>query len=178
MIARCYNKESNGYDNYGGRGIVVCDEWKNSYDSFKAWALSVGYDEGANAFDCTIERIDVNGNYCPENCCWKNIKEQANNKRTNHIVEYNGEKHTLSEWSEILSIPYTTLQSRICTYKWDVEKAFTTPSKKYPTYTFNGETHTIAEWSSIIGISRNTLSDRIYKYHWDIGKALTQNVNR
>ena len=176
--ARCYNPNVDYYDRYGGRGIVMCDEWKDSYENFKQWALSTGYDENAEKGVYTIERIDVNGNYCPENCCWKTFKGQANNKRTNHVIEYRGEKHTLSEWAEILDINYTTLQSRICVYGWDIEKAFTTPINKYPTYTYNGETHTILEWSKITGISRSTLSDRIYKHHWDIERALTESTNK
>ena len=176
--SRCYNEKDHGYERYGGRGIVMCDEWKNSYDAFKKWALSSGYNENARYTECTIERVDVNGNYSPENCCWKSMKEQANNKRTNLFIEYNEETHTLSEWSEILNIPYTTLQSRICSYGWDIEKAFTTPIKTYPTYTYNGETHTILEWSKILGVSRSTLSDRIYKYKWDIDRVLTQDINK
>lgn len=120
--SRCYCATNNRYKNYGERGIVMCDEWKNSYDSFKVWAMSNGYQPEAPRGQCTIERIDVNGNYCPENCTWKTIKEQENNKTNSHYVEYNGEAHTISEWAEIIGIPCNTLIYRI-NHNWPIEKA-------------------------------------------------------
>ena len=127
---RCYNENERSYKDYGGRGIEMCDEWKNDYKNFKNWAISAGYDENAGYMECTIDRIDVNGNYCPENCRWVDIKVQANNTRSNCVIEYNTEKHTLSEWANILGIKTTTLWTRIYTYNWSVEKAFTTPVRK------------------------------------------------
>ena len=96
---RCKLETIPCYKNYGGRGICICDEWKNDFISFYNWSMANGYRE-----DLTIDRIDVNGNYCPENCRWATYKEQSRNTRNNHIIEYNGESHCLSEWEEIYKL--------------------------------------------------------------------------
>lgn len=95
MKSRCYNQNDKSYKWYGEKGIVVYDEWKNSYVKFKQWALNNGYEDGL-----TIERIDTNKNYEPENCCWKTIFEQANNRSDNIKITYNGETKTLKQWAK------------------------------------------------------------------------------
>ena len=129
MKRRCYNAKDVDYKNYGGRGITVCDEWKDSFVSFSQWAYENGYDKDAPKGQCTIDRIDVNGCYEPENCRWVNIHIQSNNKRNNRILTYNGESHTLSEWCEIVNIPYNCLQLRLNKLHWSVEKTLTTPTR-------------------------------------------------
>lgn len=119
MKKRCYSTKFREYKNYGGKGIVVCDEWKNDFEAFRNWALNNGYSD-----TLSIDRIDNNKNYEPDNCKWSNKIEQANNTTRNIKIAYNGETHTISEWSRISGIPYSTLYSRIFKYKWDLEKAF------------------------------------------------------
>ena len=85
MNQRCSNPNYKGYKYYGGRGIKVCDEWKHNPQSFFEWAFDNGYNEHAKTGDCTIDRINVNGDYEPDNCRWVNMKIQASNKRKRHV---------------------------------------------------------------------------------------------
>ena len=117
MHRRCYGKETKAYPYYGGRGITICDEWKE-FEPFKKWAIENGY-----ADDLTIDRIDVNGNYEQSNCRWVTAKEQANNRRSNHKVEYNGETHTVSEWADKYGVSQVKLWARLDKRNWQLKPA-------------------------------------------------------
>lgn len=107
MKKRCHKSYDPSYARYGARGIRVCDEWFDDYIAFRDWALANGYKDGL-----TIDRIDVNGNYEPDNCRWATNREQCNNRRNNVRLEYNGETHTMAEWSRILNVPVATIKAR------------------------------------------------------------------
>ena len=120
MNARCSKPYNTCYMYYGKRGIKVCHEWQE-FLPFYEWAMSHGYQD-----TLTIDRIDVNGNYCPENCRWANKQTQANNTRRNHYITYNNETKTLKEWADELGISHTTLLGRL--ENWgSVEEALTIP---------------------------------------------------
>ena len=124
MKARCYYKGDVSYKHYGGRGIKVCDEWKNDFAAFRDWAMKNGYDPNAERNQCTIDRIDVNGNYCPENCKWSNAHEQSNNRRNSFVITYAGKTLHASEWSKITGIPRSTIYARY-RYGWTADELFT-----------------------------------------------------
>ena len=126
MKKRCYNKRDNQYKNYGGKGVVVCDEWKNDYTSFMKWAYANGYDETLKRGKCSIDRINVNGNYEPSNCRWVDDLVQENNRTNNVRVTYQGETHTISEWARLRNIKDDLLRNRIRS-GWGIEDAFETP---------------------------------------------------
>ena len=126
MRERCRNPKTREYHRYGGRGIKVCDEWLNDFQAFYDWAIANGYDDTAPRGQCTIDRIDNDGNYCPENCRWTTAKVQANNTRRTRFIEFNGEKHSVTEWARRLGMNQSTLSMRINKYGWSAEKALKT----------------------------------------------------
>ena len=125
MRSRCYYENNKYFVNYGGRGITVCDEWKEHFEPFYEWAMSNGYSD-----NLTLDRIDNDKGYSPSNCQWATRTVQMNNTRMNRFLEYKGEIHTVSEWSRILNIPYYILDGRLNNYGWSVEKTFETPIQK------------------------------------------------
>lgn len=124
MRLRCRNPKNKRYKNYGGRGITICDQWED-YMEFRKWALENGYSE-----NLTIDRIDVNGNYCPENCRWADIETQSNNRTNNHFIEALGQRMTAKQWGEKTGIPASTIIARINKLGWSDEKAVSTEVKK------------------------------------------------
>lgn len=164
MKKRCLNSNHKRYKDYGGRGIIVCDEWLKGFDFFAVWAYANGYEEGL-----TIEREDVNGNYCPENCKWITREEQAYNKRTSIKVEYRGEIKDLMLWCKELGLKYDTIHHRI-THGWEIAKAFETPISQEVSF---------SEICRRNGINPSTAYDRIHKFGWDYEKAIsTPSVGR
>lgn len=121
MKQRTCNKNTVNYSLYGGKGISVCDDWK-SYKNFKKWSIENGYSK-----ELTLDRIDGNKGYCPENCRWVSMKVQQNNRCNNHNISFCGKTMTLSMWADEIGIPVKTLSRRIVDKKWSIERALTTP---------------------------------------------------
>lgn len=172
--ARCKEECNSRWKDYGGRGIIVCDEWDGSFEKFRDWALNNGYDDGL-----TIDRIDVNGDYTPSNCRWITNKEQQRNRRNNKTVVYKGECQTLIELCEKYDANYHLVESRLLR-GWDIEKAVETPKRVFSyysskpllerSYAFNGEVKPLKEWANTFGISHN----RIHYYIKNMGMTLEE----
>lgn len=162
MKQRCYDKNSDHYYRYGGRGITVCDEWLYSFSAFEKWALENGYDEFAKQGECTIDRIDNDGNYCPENCRFVSMKVQYYNRNVPKSMTEIAKEHGLT---------YDAVHQRI-KKGMTLEKALKKPLRKNVFFTFNGQTKTMSEWARETGIPIPTL--RYRKMHgWPDEKALS-----
>lgn len=127
--SRCYNVSNNAFDRYGGRGICMCEEWRNDFITFYNWALDNGYSE-----NLSIDRIDVNGNYEPSNCRWATAKEQSDNKRCNILVTLGNETLDLQQWCDRIGIKRSTVNTRVKMCGWSYERALTTPVRAHKKY--------------------------------------------
>lgn len=125
---RCNNPNDSSYSNYGGRGIKVCDKWINSYVAFREWAYKNGYNQSNSFYNSTIDRINVDGNYCPDNCRIVDRKVQNDNTTRTRYLTIDGETHTINEWATIKNINPHTLYMRLYKNHWDVKRAITTPT--------------------------------------------------
>lgn len=172
MKKRCYNTNAERYEDYGGRGITVCDEWLHSFSNFKQWALSNGYSS-----NLTIERLDNDGIYSPDNCKWATYKEQSLNKRNTVRVEYNGETLTLNDIVERYNIPYETVRARY--YRgWSIEKIIEKGASNahIVLLEYNGETLTMHEISERYGIPYAVVKDR-HRRGWSTERIINTKVN-
>lgn len=118
MLARCQNPATDSYPLYGGRGIKVCERWTN----FEVFLADMG---GPPSAAHSLDRIDPNADYSPENCRWASVREQANNKRSNRLISFNGVTQTIALWAEQTGINYMTLYTRLFKHKWSAERALT-----------------------------------------------------
>lgn len=118
MKQRCYNPKYDYYQNYGGKGIIICDEWKSDFMSFYNWSMENGYNDSLS-----IDRIDINKNYSPDNCRWATPMIQSNNKGDTTYVIYHGEKDSLTNMCRKLNVNRSTIQKRCRIYKCSFEEA-------------------------------------------------------
>lgn len=127
MKQRCYNPKNKQFKDWGGRGIAVCKQWRDSFEAFYKDVSKLPH-FGEKGY--SLNRKNNDGNYEPENVEWSNQYSQANNKRNNHLISYNGEVYSLSQWAAKLGIKRSTLDQRINAYYWSIDKAIGTPVKK------------------------------------------------
>ena len=167
MTKRCYYPDNQNYKYYGGKGIVICNEWKSNFSAFKKWALENGYQD-----NLTIDRINTNGNYEPSNCRWVSMKEQCNNRTSNHLITYKGKTQNLKQWCIELNLNYGIMESRINRYKWSIEKAFETKTNfRMVMITYKNKTQTLKQWCDELDLNYKLTHSRIHRLHWDIEKA-------
>lgn len=171
MRLRCYNEDNVNYKYYGGKGVAICDEWLLSFENFFDWAINNGYNE-----NLTIDRIDSEKEYSPDNCKWSTKKEQAYNRSMSVKLTLNGRTMYMTEWAEELEIDKKILSWRY-NNGWSDEEILTRPRDyKENKLTLNGETHSMSEWSRITGIKVATISYRMKK-GWSVEDALTKSSN-
>lgn len=165
MRTRCYNPNHNSFNDYGGRGVSVCEEWNRSYMSFYHWSINNGY-----APSLSIDRIDTNGDYSPSNCRWVDSLTQTRNRRSNISMEIAGETKTLGEWADIYGIKRATVYKR---YREGLrgEDVIRQPEDRSRMITIGGITKSASEWSRESGISRQTIMRRIER-GWSTEKLL------
>jgi hypothetical protein len=123
MKRRCFDQSNKRFNRYGGRGITVCDRWVNSFENFIE-------DMGEPPVGHSLERIDNNGNYCPENCRWASRSDQMKNRRNAVLITYNGKTQNLVDWANETGLKPDTIAARLNLYKWSVEKALTIPPRR------------------------------------------------
>lgn len=175
---RCYNPKSPKYKDYGGRGVVVCEDWKNNSNLFIEWALNNGYKD-----EYTIDRIDNNGNYCPENCRWSDIETQANNKRTNHYLFYKGKTYTVSSFCKTFNLNRLVISQRINRYGYDnpellLKKSLSGYKNRKLFATINGKKKSIVEWCEQLKINYSSVYNRIHRYGFSPEKAITTPIKK
>lgn len=161
---RCYNSNNQDYKHYGERGIIMCAEWKDEFMPFYNWAIKNGYKE-----NLTIDRIDVNKGYFPDNCRWVSMVEQNNNRRNNKIMTFNGESLTIAQWSKKTGVKYGDIQNRL-RYGYSFEEAINPNFKKIYHYKTK-ENQELKVLCDEKGVSYKLVWQRV-RLGWDIDKAL------
>lgn len=173
MKTRCYNQNSPDYNNYGRRRITVCKEWLNDSKAFFTWSYANGYREGLS-----LDRIDNNKGYSPDNCRWTTRKIQQNNTRSNHYVTYKGKTKTVKQWCEELSLNYGTVIIRLNKYHWTAEETFETKvrgkAKRLNNVRYKGKTQSLKDWCQELNLRYDTVYHRLIR-GWSLEKALELN---
>lgn len=168
MKQRCYNPKAKGYKYYGEKGVTICKDWLNDSNKFYEWALNNGYQD-----DLSIDRIETDGNYEPNNCRWITMFEQQSNKNNTIFIEIDGERKTIAQLSRESGIEYGILKRRIDNGEKDIFREIETSSLNIK---INGETKSLYEWSKITGIPYLTLYDR-YNRGWELSNLISPQID-
>lgn len=165
MKQRCQDRNAVNFHQYGGRGITVCERWRD----FNSFLTDMGECPGGGM---TLDRIDNSKGYEPGNCRWATRREQANNKTNNHLIEWRGEIKTAAEWSRTTGIPIGTILNRI-RFGWSIEAALTRSAhERGLMLNHQGKTLHLAEWARQVGMRYDCLSRRLAA-GWTVDRALT-----
>lgn len=179
MKDRCFNPAFKQWDDYGGRGITVCERWRKSFAAF--------YDDMGRrpSPEHQLDRIDNDGDYEPGNVRWATPSENCNNKSNNRLIAHGGQTRTLTEWSREAGLPLLVLLSRIDRLGWAFERALSEPVRSQNkgghitrVVQFAGRSMTVREWAEEMGIRPHTLATRIGRYGWSVERALTTPVRK
>ena len=162
MKQRCNNPNSQDYCSYGSRGIKVCNEWSNSYSAFKKWALENNYNPSLGKEQQSIDRINVNGNYAPDNCRWVDNIVQARNKTNNVWIDFYGEKILLLTLAERYDLPYKLIHERHYKYHKRGDELIA-PARKLKKYSIHNEMLTVDEIVNKYKVTRSAALNRIYR---------------
>lgn len=164
MKRRCYGPQYKEYVNYGGRGITICDDWLNSYEKFRDWAVSAGYSD-----ELSIDRIDVNGSYHPDNCRWATPTQQGRNKRNTIYVTLNGITKPLREWCDEFGTNHARVDARRALGWSDADALLYEKNGRYKRQfdtnlvTYKGETLPLYEWCTRLRLDYARISKRYYR---------------
>ena len=161
MKTRCYNPAHKYYHRYGGRGITVCDEWRESFPAFKEWALANGY-----ADNLTLDRIENDKGYSPDNCRWATYSQQNNNTSTTRFITIEGETKSLHEWARLSNVKPETIRRRLkigITGRDLLLPAWNLPITDARLIEINGEKKTVVQWCAQYGINEKTFRHRLQR---------------
>ncbi|UVD43225.1 deoxyuridine 5'-triphosphate protein [Enterococcus phage TJE2] len=167
MKQRCYNKNHASYKDYGGRGITICSEWRENFEAFHDWAMTNGFSD-----DLSIDRIDNDKGYSPDNCRWVDAKTQIRNRRNTVTYEWQGKEYTRAELSRLTGINEQTIASRLNKGFSLEEVLFSKVGTSVLLMTYKGETKPVKQWCKELGLNYATVRNRHYK-GWTDEEALT-----
>lgn len=169
MKQRCLNPNNRKFQNYGKRGIEVCEEWMD-FKKFEKWALSNGFEK-----KLTLDRVDTNGNYEPSNCRWATQKTQQNNRSNNRLLKHEGKEYTLSELSELSGIHQASIVVRLKKGMTTEQAISTGLNYDHIEIQIDGEVNNLKRWCEIYNLPYKTIHARV-KRGWDPIEAISKPI--